>query len=168
MIKKVFTLLVAVFAGLLLFTSPSQAAAGNPHFIKNATSATLSGSDLVVQFKETGLSAGSVETVIVSATATTTYECVNNGGKNPSASNKTTKVTDISKTDTFRADRSGNIVGTITLSPPTAQQLGFSCPKGQAVTFVSVEYTNVTVTDTTSDVTATFTGPFSYTNPDAP
>jgi hypothetical protein len=166
LVKKVFALLVAVLAGLLFFTSPAQA--GNPHFIKNATNATLSGSNLVVSFKEAGLPSGSVQTVIASATATTTYECVNKGGKNPSASNKTTTVTEVSDSDTFRADRNGNIVGSLTLTPPTAADLGFSCPPGQTVTFVGVEYSNVTITDTTSGATTSFPGTFSYTNPAAP
>lgn len=165
-VKKVFTLLVAVLAGLLLFTSPAQA--GNPHFIKNATSATLSGANLVVNFKEAGLPSGAVETVVVAATATTTYECVNNGGKNPSASNKTTTVTDVSESGTFTANKNGNIVGSLTLTPPTAADLGFSCPPGQTVTFVGVEYSNVTITDTTSGATTSFPGTFSYTNPAAP
>jgi hypothetical protein len=156
---------------LLMFaamTGTASAASGNPHFIKNATSANLSGADLTVSFKEAGLSSGAVETVTVSATATTTYECVNGGGKNPSASNKTTTQTDVSASGTFTADKNGNITGSLTLSPPTAAQLGFSCPPGQTVTFVSVSYTDVTLTDTTSGATATFPGTFSYTNPSAP
>jgi hypothetical protein len=145
-----------------------HALAGSPHFIKNATKATLSGANLVVKFKEAGLASGSVETVTVSATATTTYECVNNGGKNPSASNKTTTATDVSQSGTFTADRSGNITGTLALAPPTAAQLGFSCPPGQTVTFVSVTYANVVIADTTSGASFALGGPFSYTNPAAP
>lgn len=167
-IKKIFTLLVAVLAGLLLFASPSQAASGNPHFIKNATSATVSGSSLVVHFKETGLASGAVETVTATANAATTYECVNNGGKNPAASNKSTFKTEISKTEPFEADKNGNIVGTITLTPPTAQELGFSCPPGQDVTFVGVTYTGVMITDETSGAETSLPGSFTYTNPAAP
>jgi hypothetical protein len=147
---------------------PAFAANGNAHFIKNATSATLSGSNLVVNFKESGLAAGSTETVTTSATATTTYECVNGGGKNPQASNKTTTQSQVSTSGTFTADQSGNIVGSETLSPPSAQSLGFSCPAGQTVTFVSVTYSNVKVTDTTSGATISLPGTFTFTNPSAP
>lgn len=167
MVKKVFTLLVAVLAGLLLFAMPAQAA-GSAHFIKNATNATLSGSSLVVSFKEAGLSSGSVETVTATATAATTYECVNGGGKNPSASNKTTTVSNISKTGTFTADKNGNIVGSLSLTPPSASDLGFSCPPGQTVTFVGVDYSNISLTDTTSGASTTFPGTVSYRNPAAP
>jgi hypothetical protein len=118
--------------------------------------------------REAGLASGSVETVTVSATATTTYECVNKGGHNPSASNKTTTATDISKSGTFTADKNGNITGRLTLSPPSAAQLGFSCPPGQTVTFVSVTYTNVTITDTTSGASMSLGGLFWFTNPAAP
>src|SRR3954452_9605140 len=86
-------------------TAPALAANGSPHFIKNATSATLSGSTLNVTFKEAGLSSGAVETVSVSATATTVYECVNGGGKNPAASNKKSFTTTVAKTGNFTADK---------------------------------------------------------------
>jgi hypothetical protein len=160
--------IIAVVSLMALALAAVPAFVGSPHFIKNATGATLSGSNLVVKFKEAGLASGSVETVTSSATATTTYECVNGGGKNPSASNKTTTVTDVSKTGTFTADKNGNLVGTQTLSPPTAAQLGFSCPPGQKTTFVGVSYSDVSVTDTTSGATFSIPGTFSYTNPSAP
>ncbi|MET4147205.1 hypothetical protein [Arthrobacter sp. UYCo732] len=168
MYKRFFAILAAVITALFLFGSPATAASGNPHFIKNATSATLSGPNLKVSFKEVGLPSGSTETVTITATATTTYECVNNGGKNPSASNKTTTQTDVSTSGTFTADRSGNITGTLTLTPPTASELGFTCPPGQTVTFVSVVYSNVVITDTTSGASTSFPGTFTYTDPTAP
>jgi hypothetical protein len=160
--------IIAVVSLMALALAAVPAFAGSPHFIKNATGATLSGSNLVVKFKEAGLASGSVETVTSSATATTTYECVNGGGKNPSASNKTTTVTDVSKTGTFTADKNGNLVGTQTLSPPTAAQLGFSCPPGQKTTFVGVTYSDVSVRDTTSLATFSIPGTFSYRNHSAP
>jgi hypothetical protein len=144
------------------------ASAGNAHFIKNATSASLSGSNLVCTFKESGLESGSVETVTCSANARTTYECVNNGGHNPSASNKTTTDTRVSGSGTFTADRNGNINGSVTASPPTAAQLGFSCPSGQTVTFVSVIYSGVSISDSTSGASLNIPGTFTFTNPSAP
>ena len=165
--KQRILLLVAALTVTAFLGAPS-AQAGNAHFIKNATSASLSGANLVCKFKEAGLQSGSVETVTCSATQSVTYECVNGGGKNPSASNKTTTVTDVSKTGTFTADKNGNLVGTQTLSPPTAAQLGFSCPPGQTTTFVGVTYSDVSVTDTTSGATFSIPGTFSYTNPSAP
>jgi hypothetical protein len=159
--------IIAALSLLLVALAATAALAGNPHFIRNATNATLSGDDLVVNFKEAGLESGSVETVTVSADALTTYQCVNRGGHNPSASNKTTTASELSESDTFRADRSGNITGTQTLSPPTAAELGFSCPSGQRVEFVSVTYSNVMVVDDTSGASIAIPGEFSFTNPNA-
>lgn len=158
---------IAAVALVALFAVPS-AFAGNAHFIKHATNASLSGSDLVCNFKEAGLESGSVETITCSATATTTYECVNGGGHNPSASNKTTTTTDVSASGDFTANKNGNVVGSLTLSPTTAAQLGFSCPPGQTTTFVGVTYEKVSISDATSGATQSIPGTFSYTNPSAP
>jgi hypothetical protein len=149
------------FLALLLMFSlmTSVALAGNPHFIKNATNATRSGNDLVVNFKETGLESGSVETVQVSALATATFQCINGGGKNPSAANKTTVSSTVSNSGTFNADRSGNIVGSLTLGPPGPG--GFTCPPGQTLSGpLDVSYTNVVVSDLTSGASIRLPGTF--------
>jgi hypothetical protein len=161
-------LVAAMTAAVALAATGASAASGNPHFIKNASSASLSGANLVCKFKEAGLASGSVETVTCSATQTIVYECVNGGNKNPAASNKKTFSTTVSKTGTFTADRNGNIVGTLTLAPASAASLGFSCPPGQTTTLVSVTYSNVSVTDSTSGATIALPGTFSYKNPSAP
>jgi len=146
----------------------SFAFAGNAHFIKNATDAELSGANLVVNFKEAGLESGSVETVTVACNASVVYECVNGGSKNPSADNKKVFDTKLSASGQFSADKNGNIEGTLTLAPATAAQVGFSCPNGQTTTFVAVTYSGCSLTDSTSGAFMTFSGSFSYTNPDAP
>jgi hypothetical protein len=161
-------LLATASAPALLVAVALPANAGNAQFIKPATSASQSGTTVTVSFKEAGLASGSVETVSVSALTSTAYECVNGGGKNPSASNKRSFTTTVRKSGTFSADRNGNVVGSETLSPPSAASLGFSCPSGQQTTFVSVSYSNLTVKDTTSGAGTTFSGTFSYTNPAAP
>jgi hypothetical protein len=161
-----------VFLGVVVAAAfaASAATAGNAHFIKSATGVRLSGPNLICFFKEAGLESGSVETITCSGTEVVTYECVNNGGKNPSASNKTSTTTQFSKSGTFSADKNGNVVGSETVAPASASDVGFSCPSGQTVTFVSVCYSDVTITDGTSGATA---GPFAttplcYTNPNAP
>jgi hypothetical protein len=166
--RKLLMLTAVMTAAAALAASGAMAASGNPHFIKNATSASISGANLVCKFKEAGLASGAVETVSCSATESITYECVNGGGKNPAASNKKTFVTTVSKSGTFTADKNGNIVGSLTLQPASAASLGFSCPPGQTVTFVSVKYSNVSVTDQTSGASASLSGTFSYSNPSAP
>jgi len=150
-----------------LAASSTAFAGGSPHFINNATVSSISGSSLVCNFKEAGLSAGSTETITCSATETVTYECVNNGGKNPSASNKTTFQIAASSSGEFTADKNGNLVGSQTLDVTSPGALNFSCPKGQTLTLVSVFYTNVTVTDNTSGASASLADQ-SYVNPQAP
>jgi hypothetical protein len=160
--------LTALLAVAAVAVGSASAAGGNAHFIKNASSAALSGANLVCKFKEAGLASGSVETVSCSATQSVVYECVNGGNKNPAASNKKTFQTTVSKTGTFTADKNGNIVGSLTLAPASASSLGFSCPPGQTVTLVSVTYSNVTVSDSTSGASIALPGTFSYTNKSAP
>jgi hypothetical protein len=166
--RKILTLLAAMTAAVALTVSGASAASGNPHFIKSATSASLSGANLVCKFKEAGLASGSVETVACSATQTITYECVNGGGKNPSASNKKVFATTVSTSGTFTADKNGNIVGSLTQQPASAASLGFACPPGQTTTLVSVTYSNIRITDQTSGASISVAGSKSYVNPSAP
>ncbi len=163
--RKILAIAVALCVAAAL--APS-AVAGNAHFIKSATNATLSGADLVCNFKEAGLESGSVETITCDATASTTYECVNGGGKNPSASNKTTTSSKLSNSGEFTPDKNGNVASSLTLSPPTAAALGFSCPSGQQTTFVGVTYSGISVSDADSGASLNIAGSFSYTNPSAP
>jgi hypothetical protein len=148
-------------AGLCVVAVP-LAYAGNAHFIKSGTGASLSGANLVCKFKEAGLESGSIQNVTCSADTATTYACINGGGRNPSAANKRTFNTRTSRTQPFTADRNGNLVGSITLSPPTAASLGFSCPPGQTVTLMSVVYSSVVVRDQTSGAQIALPGTYTY------
>jgi len=151
----------------MLALSAPVALAGNPHWIKNATYDSISGSSLVATFKEAGLPSGATETITLSAHVAITYECVNGGGHNPSASNKTTFQETDSVSGDFTADRNGNVVGSLTLAAPSAASLGFSCPPGQDVTFVSVSYTLVSLTDEDTGISIGLANQ-SYVNPSAP
>ncbi len=158
------TLAAAATAAALVFAGGAGAAmaapTGNPHFIGNATSASLSGTSLVVQFKETGLPSGAVETVVASADVSATYSCVNNGNNVPSDPKKTTIDARLSVSGEFTAGRNGNISGTLTISPTPANQ-ALSCPPGQTATLFTVVYTNVTVEDLDSGAFLAIPGTFS-------
>lgn len=158
------TLLLAV---LVVAVAVPTASAGSPHFIRNATFSSISGSTLNCNFKEAGLESGSHETITCSAHEAVTYECVNGGGKNPSAANKTTFQTDDQSSGEFTADKNGNIVDSQALPVTSPGELNFSCPSGQRLVLVSVFYTNVRVTDTTSGASASLADQ-SYVNPAAP
>ena len=129
------------------------------HFLGSKTSCSLSGQNLVCTFKEAGLPSGSVETVTLNATGSATYQCINGGGENPNDQKKTTVSSQLSVSGQFTASKSGNIVGTLTLSPPGPGS--FSCPNGQTVAGpTNVSYTIVTINDATSGASLGVSGSF--------
>jgi len=132
------------------------ALAVSPHFV--SASATLSGANLVVNFKEAGLGTNQNITYVASADGTAIYVCVNRGGANPSASNKTAVAGPVSATGTFNSGKNGNVTASLTIKPPF-QDIG--CPGGQTQELASVTYTNVAITDTTNGVTEAIPGTFS-------
>src|SRR5437773_7983571 len=110
-------LLIVLCAPVLLMAAmASPALATSPHFI--SASAHLNGVNLVVAFKEAGLGTNQLIDYLASADATATYVCVNNGGGNPSASNKTTVSGPVTAPGTFSSGKNGNVVASLTLSPP--------------------------------------------------
>lgn len=162
MFKRILAIIAAVFTAILLFGGPAQAAPpdnGNPHFIKNATSASLSGSSLVVSFKETGLPSGATEYVTASATFSGTYQCLNKAGHNPSDIKKTTGGK-VYASGFFTAGDNGNITGSLTLTPDDPDAV-LDCPSGQTATLTAWLYTNVVITDETSGASLAISGSFS-------
>ena len=118
---------------------------GSPHFVKSGMTGTKAGSDLIVQFKEAGLQEGTTETIQATAQAEAVYQCINGGGKNPSAGNKHTVNSEVSGETNVPVTSGGNISGSITLKAPGAG--GFTCPSGQNLTLISVTYSAVEVND---------------------
>jgi hypothetical protein len=150
------SILVSAFAVVGLIMGSSAAWADSPHFIR--ASASLSGTNLVVSFKEAGLGTNQNITYTATADSTVTYVCVNRGGANPSASNKTTISGPVSASGTFSSGKNGSVTASLTLNPPGPG--GFTCPSGQSLQIAEVSYTNVTITDTTNGVTEQISGTF--------
>ena len=153
---KRLLLAVSLTFGLVI-AAAAPALAVSPHFI--SANARLSGTNLVVNFKEAGLGTNQLITYVASADSTVTYVCVNKGGSNPSAQNKTTISGPVSATGTFSSGKNGNVVASLTLNPPGPGS--FSCPKGQSLEIAQVTYTNVSITDSTNGVTEPIAGSFS-------
>jgi hypothetical protein len=129
----------------------------NEHFIR--ASATLNNDGtLTVSFKEAGLGTNQNITYVLSANATATYVCVNRGGSNPSAQNKTTVSGPVSSTGTFNSGKNGSVTASLTVSPPPSD---ISCPSGQSLQLAQVTYTDVMLTDTTNNVAISIGGTFS-------
>ena len=151
--RRLLVLCAAGLATMVIGVGPAVAApTGNPHFIKNETTAALSGANLAVSFKEAGLPSGQVETITVTATATENWFCVNNGSGNPQASNKRTSTSAASASGQFTANINGNVIGTLTVTAPGAPS-SFTCPSGQTLELGSVTYSGITITDSTSGAT---------------
>lgn len=145
--RRIFAVIAAVCAALLLTTTAAQA--GNAHFIASQTSASQSGSTLTVKFKEAGLASGSVETIQISAHLDAEYSCVNNGNKVPSDPKKTTISSDFQQSGTFTAGKNGNLTGSLSVSAPAASSV-LDCPNGQRATLISAVWSDVSIDDLTS------------------
>ena len=153
MLRKVM-LLAAALSMVLAYAVP--AFAQNEHFIFARGSLNNNGT-LTVNFKEAGLGANQNIDYALTADATATYVCVNRGGGNPSASNKTTVAGPVISTGTFNSGKNGQITASLTVSPPPSD---ITCPPGQSLQLASVSYTNVVLTDTTNDVSINIGGTF--------
>jgi len=140
-----------VLAIALLALTISTAFAAAPHFI-SASASINGGGNLVVSWKEAGLGDNQLIHYTVSADATATYVCVNGGNHNPSASNKTTVSGPVSASGTFSSGKNGNITASLSAAPPSAPDF---CPNGQKTELALVTYTNITLTDTTNDISVT-------------
>jgi hypothetical protein len=116
--------------------------AGSPHFVDSTVNAARAGDSLVVSGKEAGLGDEAQVHIVLTATAA----CINPGGNQPQAANKETFSTGGDfPVQNGKADFSLTLTATFqpSCSPP-----------------MSVQWTDVTVTDTTNSVTASFAGPF--------
>src|SRR5215212_10675962 len=153
MLRKVM-LLAAALAMVLAYAVP--AFAQNEHFVRASGSVNNDGS-LTVSFKEAGLGTNQNIDYTLTADATAIYVCVNRGGANPSASNKTAVAGPVSASGTFNSGKNGQVTASLTVQPPPSD---ISCPPGQSLELASVTYENVTLTDTTNNVSATL-GTFS-------
>jgi len=136
------SLLVVVLAVASLAVAVPAAWAGSPHFVSNTVTATRTGNSLTVSGKEAGLGDEAQVHIVVTATAL----CINGGGNHPKAVNKES----VSSEGTFpvqngKADFSLTLTATFqpSCSPP-----------------MTVEFTNVTVTDTTNGISTSLQGTF--------
>ena len=144
--KKILVLLFAPLLFVLASAIPAQA--DSPHFIR-ATGSVAGDGSLTVNFKEAGLGSNQNIDYALTADGTATYVCVNNGGGNPSAQNKTTVSGPVVATGTFNSGKNGQVTASLTAQPPGPG--GFSCPPGQKLQLAQVSYTNVVLTDLTND-----------------
>lgn len=138
MIRRTLTTLL--LAGALLVAAAAPALAGSPHFVDDQTSALQDGSTLTATFKEAGLGDEAQVSYVLSADA----KCVNPGGNDPQAGNKTS----VSTAATLPV-QNGKVSGTLSVTA-TFQP---SCDPP-----MDTEFTHVTLTDVTNGLVFTFVG----------
>ena len=134
----IYLMLLGAFAAL----GAHAAYAGSPHFVSNTVSVSRTDNSLTVSGKEAGLGDEAQVHIVVTATAA----CINPGQNHPKAANKQS----VSAAGDFpvqngKADFSLTL--TATFQPPCSPPM-------------TVEYTDVTVTDTTNNISQTLPGTF--------
>ncbi len=134
---------LACLASVFAYGIGTQPAfAGSPHFVSNTVTATRDGNTLTVSGKEAGLGDESQVHIVVNATA----QCINPGDHHPKATNKQS----VSASGDFPV-QNGKAEFSLTL---TATFQPDCTPP------MTVVYTNVSVTDTTSGISKNLTGTF--------
>jgi hypothetical protein len=149
-----FTTLGVVVLAIGLFAQAALAA--SPHFLR--ISASRSGNNLIVSFKEAGLGNNQKIDYRASAAFSRTDSCVNGGRKVPSDPKKTATSGTVQAFGTFSSGKNGSISASLTLRPLATT---LQCPPGQRATLMSLSYSNVSVSDLTNNVSSkTLAGPF--------
>jgi hypothetical protein len=129
----------------------------SPHFIGSASaSVDTSTGALVVSFKEAGLGTNQLITYEVDAVATGQYQWFNHGGNKPQGQPFQFGPILVSGTGTFDSGQNGNVVGTITVSPPPPSADVLAAGAGKNWTLqLTVTWSSISLTDTTNNVVAT-------------
>jgi hypothetical protein len=135
MIRRIITVL-ALTVGVLIGTS-GIAHAGSPHFVANTVTATQDGATLTVTFKEAGLGDEAQVHVVLTADAA----CINPGDNHPKAGNKES-VNAAGDFPVQNGKTEGSLSVTATFQPSCSPPM-------------TVVYSNITLTDTTSGITTT-------------
>jgi hypothetical protein len=117
--------------------------AQNPHFLRCGASGVNSDGSLNVSFRIAGLGANQSLTVTASADGSAVYACLNHGQKCPNAANKSTVTGTVTAQGTFTSGKNGSVRGSLEIDPPSNASL--TCPNGQRLVLVSVDFTNVSV-----------------------
>ena len=135
-----FLILAVVVTGVLAFSMATASAAAN---FKSSSFSVNNQGQLVCSFDVSGLGNVSSTPGTCTGTNTAVYQCINNGGKNPSAGNKTTTTGTVGSTEQIPV-HNGRAQGSILVNPTGAG--GFTCPPGQTLYLVSSCFTDVSLT----------------------
>lgn len=140
--RSALFLLPAATAMTAVSLLAGPAYAGSPHFIKSDTTVSRSDDTLTVSAKEAGLGDEAQIHVVLNATAL----CINGGGNHPHAVNKTS-VSAAKDTPVQNGKADYTLSATAAFSPSCSPPM-------------TVEFTNVSVTDSTNNLTLNIPGTF--------
>ena len=143
-------ILSVLILGLMGLTAQTAlASTSGAHFMSASASINSSGA-LVVSWDEAGLGNENIDYTLT-ADATATYACINNGGHHPKAANKETVADQVAAGGSFQA-KNGRVQASLEAGP--LQDPSFQCPSGQTRILARVTYSNIVLTDTTNNVSA--------------
>jgi hypothetical protein len=144
-------ILTLAVTGLLAFGAASALAAAN---FKSSSFTVNNQGQLVCSGDVSGLGNVSSTPATCTGSSSADYQCINNGGKNPAAGNKSTSTGTVSDTESVPV-HNGRTQPTLTVSP--AGPGSFSCPGGQTLFLVSACYSDITFS--VGDATVSDAGP---------
>ena len=152
--RKRSLLILAVVAAAL--TLGVTAAFADAHFF-SATASVANNGALQLSWDEAGLGNGNINYTLGTAAnpvnASATYACINGGGNHPKAANKESVNGPLPVVGASFKSKNGRVTATNGLSAgPLASNL--TCPGGQTFVLACVSYSNITLVDTTNNVTA--------------
>src|SRR6266480_7582006 len=126
-ILRRFVILAIAVTGLLAFGATTASAAAN---FKSSSFSVNNQGQLVCSYDVSGL--GNVSSTLGSCGGSNTalYQCINNGGKNPAAGNKSTSTGDVGTSQQVPV-HNGRATGSLTINPVGPG--GFNCPGGQTL-----------------------------------
>jgi hypothetical protein len=146
--RRVF--LSVLVLGLMGLTVQAASGATEGAHFKSVSASINAGGALVVAWDEAGLGNENIDYTLT-ADASATYACINNGGKHPRASNKETVEAQVSEGGSFQA-KNGRVQASLTAGP--LEDPSFQCPTGQDRILARVTYSNIVLTDTSNNVSA--------------
>jgi hypothetical protein len=143
-----------------------SALAGSAHFVRGPD-ATLGNTSVTVTWKAAGLGDTALVEYRADAIGFARYQCVNHGGKCPSASNKQDVSGNVSTFGAFASGKNGTITGSLTIDPPASS---LNCPGSQHAELVAASFTSIRLSDLTDGLLDTPTRPsaLSFSGPECP
>jgi hypothetical protein len=128
----------------------------SPHFIGDASAAVASDGTLTVSWKEAGLGDNQNIDYTMTAVATGEFQWFNHGGNKPQGQPFQFGPETVSASGTFNSGKNGNITASLSMAASApSQEILDAGTSSNWVLQETVNYSNITLTDTTNGIDAT-------------